>query len=122
MGTLDNWRKSSYSGFGDGNSCVEIANHRARVAVRDSKDPAHGTLTFPIGAFAPFVEALKWRKSSYSGGGDGNGCVEIANSRTRIAVRDSKTPARAPLTFPTGAVAPFIESGKSPIRHATSGP
>jgi hypothetical protein len=61
-----------------------------------------------------------WRKSSYSGGGDGNGCVEIANSRTRIAVRDSKTPARATLTFPTGAFTPFIESLKSPTHNARS--
>jgi hypothetical protein len=37
-----------------------------------------------------------WRKSSYSGADDGNDCVEIANSPTHIAIRDSKTPARAP--------------------------
>ncbi|MGW0819714.1 DUF397 domain-containing protein [Streptomyces sp. NPDC002845] len=59
MDTPDNWRKSSHSGPGDGNSCVEIANNRARVGIRDSKDPASGTLTFPTGAFSPFVEALK---------------------------------------------------------------
>ncbi|WP_330288585.1 DUF397 domain-containing protein [Streptomyces sp. NBC_00576] len=58
-----------------------------------------------------------WRKSSYSGGGDGNGCVEIANSRARIAVRDSKIPDRASLTFPTGAFAPFVEALKSPAAH-----
>lgn len=61
-----------------------------------------------------------WRKSSYSGGGDGNGCLEIANSRTHIAVRDSKTPARATLTFPAGAFASFVESVKSPIGNASS--
>ncbi|MES5824436.1 DUF397 domain-containing protein [Streptomyces sp. RG80] len=27
-----NWRKSSYSGPGDGDSCVEIANHRTLIA------------------------------------------------------------------------------------------
>ncbi|NEC92156.1 DUF397 domain-containing protein [Streptomyces sp. SID12501] len=59
MTTLGAWRKSSYSSFGDGDSCVEIADHRARVAVRDSKDPAYGTLTFPTVAFAPFVESVK---------------------------------------------------------------
>lgn len=63
-----------------------------------------------------------WRKSSYSGSGDGNACLEIANSRTHIAVRDSKTPARATLTFPTGAFASFVESVKSPIRKARSAP
>ncbi|MFD4555764.1 DUF397 domain-containing protein, partial [Streptomyces sp. NPDC058469] len=51
-----------------------------------------------------------WRKSSYSGPDDGNNCVEIANSPTHIAVRDSKTPARATLTFPTPTFTAFIEA------------
>ncbi len=58
MDTLGNWRKSSYSGGGDGNSCVEIANLRTHIAVRDSKAPARATLTFPAEAFTRFVEAL----------------------------------------------------------------
>jgi hypothetical protein len=34
----------------------------------------------------------KWRKSSYSGGNEGN-CVEVAHNQTgAIAVRDSKSP------------------------------
>ncbi|MGA5331755.1 DUF397 domain-containing protein [Streptomyces cellulosae] len=40
-----------------------------------------------------------WRKSSCSGGGDGNNCVEIAGSPTHAAVRDSKAPNRGILTF-----------------------
>jgi hypothetical protein len=43
------WRKSSYSGTGDpGNGdCVELARiSTARVAIRDSKNPAAGALTF----------------------------------------------------------------------------
>ncbi|MCX4908149.1 DUF397 domain-containing protein [Streptomyces sp. NBC_00878] len=59
MATPDNWRKSSHSGAGDGNSCVEIANSPTHIAIRDSKTPAARTLTFPTGAFAPFIEALK---------------------------------------------------------------
>ncbi|MGW2722757.1 DUF397 domain-containing protein [Streptomyces sp. NPDC001492] len=59
MDTLDNWRKSSHSGAGDGDSCVEIANNRTQVAIRDSKNPAYGTLTFPTGAFSTFLTALK---------------------------------------------------------------
>ncbi|MEV5527699.1 DUF397 domain-containing protein [Streptomyces prunicolor] len=51
-----------------------------------------------------------WRKSSYSGPDDGNNCVEIASSRTHIAVRDSKTPARATLTFPTPTFTAFVEA------------
>ncbi|WP_329340592.1 DUF397 domain-containing protein [Streptomyces sp. NBC_01352] len=59
MTTPENWRKSSYSGSGDGNACVEIASDFARVAIRDSKNPAYGTLLFPTEAFATFVDALK---------------------------------------------------------------
>ncbi len=54
-----------------------------------------------------------WRKSSYSDGGDGNDCVEIAHSPTHTAIRDSKTPARATLAFPTEAFTPFITALKS---------
>ena len=56
---MDTWRKSSYSGPGDGDSCVEIANSPTRISVRDSKDPAAGTLAFPPASFVSFVEALK---------------------------------------------------------------
>ncbi|WP_129306877.1 DUF397 domain-containing protein [Streptomyces sp. L2] len=59
MDNVDQWRKSSYSGGGDGNACVEIAHRRSHVAVRDSKAPARATLTFPSGAFVPFLDALK---------------------------------------------------------------
>jgi hypothetical protein len=59
MRTPDTWRKSSYSGGGQGDACVEIANRRPRIAIRDSKAPARATLSFPAGAFATFIEALK---------------------------------------------------------------
>ncbi|MFE6287587.1 DUF397 domain-containing protein [Streptomyces sp. NPDC057877] len=59
MTTLDNWRKSSYSAGGDGNNCIEIANSTTHVAVRDSKAPADGILTFPTAAFTPFLDTLK---------------------------------------------------------------
>ncbi|MET9778489.1 DUF397 domain-containing protein [Streptomyces sp. NPDC006367] len=52
------WRKSSYSGGGEGNACVEVAR-RHRTAVRDSKDPSRGALSFPAPVFAAFVGALK---------------------------------------------------------------
>ncbi|MFF3845084.1 DUF397 domain-containing protein [Streptomyces sp. NPDC002328] len=53
------WKKSSYSGGGEGNACVEIAHHHPQVAVRDSKTPTHPTLTFPAPTFTAFIEALK---------------------------------------------------------------
>lgn len=59
MNTPDNWRKSTYSGSGDGNACVEIANLHTRVAIRDSKAPANGTLSIPVGLFTAFISNLK---------------------------------------------------------------
>lgn len=59
MFTPDDWRKSSYSGGGQGAACVEVADRRAHIAVRDTKDRTNATLTFPTTAFAPFLEALK---------------------------------------------------------------
>ncbi|WP_345040381.1 DUF397 domain-containing protein [Streptomyces sannanensis] len=53
-----------------------------------------------------------WQKSSYSGGGQGDACVEVAHRHTHIAIRDSKAPARAALSFPTGAFTTFIEALK----------
>ncbi|MFE9169427.1 DUF397 domain-containing protein [Streptomyces kebangsaanensis] len=69
MTTPDNWRKSSYSGSGDGNACVEIANSPTHTAIRDSKAPARATLTFPAGAFTAFIEALKNDAYSVTGSG-----------------------------------------------------
>jgi hypothetical protein len=59
MNPMETWRKSSYSGPGDGNECVEIATSPTHIAVRDSKAPARATLTFPAGAFGAFLETLK---------------------------------------------------------------
>jgi hypothetical protein len=58
-----------------------------------------------------------WRKSSYSGPDDGNACVEIANSTTQVAIRDSKAPARVPLTFPADAFTAFVEALKKPTEE-----
>lgn len=55
----DNWQRSTFSGGGEGNNCVEIANRHTRIAIRDSKAPADGTLSFPTAAFTAFVDALK---------------------------------------------------------------
>ncbi|KQW17495.1 DUF397 domain-containing protein [Streptomyces sp. Root369] len=59
MSTRENWRKSSYSGGGDGNACVEIATHPSHIAIRDSKTPTGATLAFPPGTFTAFLEGLK---------------------------------------------------------------
>jgi hypothetical protein len=59
MTTPDAWQKSSFSGGGQGDACVEIANLRTRVAIRDSKDPAQGTLSFHADTFTAFISNLK---------------------------------------------------------------
>ncbi|MER7638052.1 DUF397 domain-containing protein [Streptomyces sp. NPDC126522] len=52
------WRKSSYSNS-DGGNCVEVAPNLPLVPVRDSKNPAHGTLLFGVDAWAEFVGSVK---------------------------------------------------------------
>ena len=59
------WRKSSYSGSGNG-GCIEVA----------------------------------WRKSSYSGGNGTGNCVEVAMTTEAVGVRDSKHGTGPTLTFP----------------------
>ncbi|QIY97738.1 DUF397 domain-containing protein [Streptomyces sp. S1D4-11] len=64
MTTHDVWQKSSLSGGGQGDACVEIANRRTHIAIRDSKTPARATLTIPTGAFTTFIDALKTTHST----------------------------------------------------------
>ncbi|MFJ3797106.1 DUF397 domain-containing protein [Streptomyces sp. NPDC090088] len=59
MANPGTWRKSSFSGGGQGDACVEVAHRPTRISIRDSKDPTGATLTFPTSAFAPFLAALK---------------------------------------------------------------
>ncbi len=52
------WRKSSYSNTGA--NCVEVAQTRSgKVAVRDSKDPDGGVLTFSLDDWKAFVAKIK---------------------------------------------------------------
>lgn len=59
MITPGTWQKSSFSGGGQGDACVEVAHRHPHIAVRDSKTPARATLAFPAPSFTAFVEALK---------------------------------------------------------------
>ncbi|MDT0403344.1 DUF397 domain-containing protein [Streptomyces edwardsiae] len=51
---------------------------------------------------------LAWFKSSYSGGNDGNSCVELALTLGTVHVRDSKDTAGPRLAFAPGAWARFV--------------
>lgn len=44
--------------------------------------------------------ALEWRKSSYSGGGSNDSCVEVAVRPEVVGVRDSKNTDGPRLAFP----------------------
>ncbi len=52
---------------------------------------------------------LRWRKSSYSSGGEGN-CVEVAALAQRVVVRDSKNPEGPILVVPPAEWAAFLGS------------
>ncbi len=58
------WQKSSYSGSGDGNSCVELssAHTPGAIALRESDDPTAVLLTRP----AQLVTLLRHLKSGAS--------------------------------------------------------
>ncbi|MGV9278467.1 DUF397 domain-containing protein [Streptomyces griseosporeus] len=49
-----------------------------------------------------------WFKSSYSGGTDGESCVEIARTPGRVHIRDSKNTSGPRLTLTPEAWADFV--------------
>jgi hypothetical protein len=52
------WRKSSFSG-GGGSNCVEIADARQAIAVRDSKDTSGPVLVLGQRAWRQFAAKVK---------------------------------------------------------------
>jgi hypothetical protein len=56
--TTTSWRKSSYSNSGA--NCVEVAETRSgMVAVRDSRNPDDGALTFSPDEWQAFVAKVR---------------------------------------------------------------
>jgi len=53
-----------------------------------------------------------WRKSSYSGGNNGD-CVEVACAPTARAFRDSKNPDGGALLVEVGAAVGFLAAAKA---------
>ena len=51
------WRKARYSiACGD---CIEVASAERHVAVRDSKDPDGGRISYPTSSWRSFVAKIK---------------------------------------------------------------
>ncbi|QFG24491.1 DUF397 domain-containing protein [Actinomadura sp. WMMB 499] len=53
------WRKSSYSGAGGTDNCIELARITEAVGIRDSKDPDGGHLALGHAAFADLLTRVK---------------------------------------------------------------
>jgi hypothetical protein len=51
------WRKSRYSNASGNGNCVEVARLASAVAVRDSKAPTAGLLTFSSSTWHAFLTA-----------------------------------------------------------------
>lgn len=58
MTTPDNWQKSSFSGSGDGNNCLELAGTPTTFHLRESDTPATILTTTPT-ALALLLEAIR---------------------------------------------------------------
>lgn len=53
------WRKSSHSGGGSDDACVELARLSGSVGVRDSKDPHCGHLGLTLPEFSVLITRIK---------------------------------------------------------------
>ncbi|MEV5127477.1 DUF397 domain-containing protein [Streptomyces decoyicus] len=61
----------------------------------------------------PDLSTARWRKSSYSGGGQGDECVEVCDDFPgTVPVRDSKNTTGPVLLLDGAAWQPFIDSVK----------
>jgi hypothetical protein len=61
----------------------------------------------------------RWQKSTFSDGGDGNTCVELAATPTTLHLRESDTP-DAELTTTTAPLAHLIRGVKAGLFRTTS--
>lgn len=56
---MTRWRKSSHSGGGNDDACVEVAELGVCIGVRDSKDPDGPRLGFSARDFGGLVARIK---------------------------------------------------------------
>lgn len=55
------WVRSSYSGAGTGNNCIEVQCTGSPILIRDSKLPDSPVFTLPPSSFAQLTTSLKHR-------------------------------------------------------------
>jgi hypothetical protein len=65
------------------------------------------------------TQALRWQKSTFSGGGDGNTCVEIATHADQVRLRESDVPSTELITS-SAQLAHLIRGVKSGLFDATA--
>ncbi|TGA91587.1 DUF397 domain-containing protein [Streptomyces sp. MZ04] len=67
--------------------------------------------------------AKTWQKSSFSGGGVGNDCVELATTSSHIHLRESEAPTTR-LTTALAALANLLQAVKAnaPLNTPAGGP
>ena len=56
---MTTWRKSSYTGAGGTDNCVEVAHLADAVGIRDSKAPDAGHIPLAPSAFADLLTRVK---------------------------------------------------------------
>ncbi|MBE1530807.1 DUF397 domain-containing protein [Actinomadura algeriensis] len=56
---MTTWRKSSYTGAGGTDNCVELAHLADAVGIRDSKAPEIGHLSLAPSVFADLLARVK---------------------------------------------------------------
>ncbi|GIG70485.1 DUF397 domain-containing protein [Phytomonospora endophytica] len=57
--TTSPWKKSTRSGAGSGNQCVELRLNNGSPEIRDTKDRNGSTLLVDAGSFQGFLAELK---------------------------------------------------------------
>ncbi|MFI6937029.1 DUF397 domain-containing protein [Streptomyces sp. NPDC050287] len=65
------------------------------------------------------AQAVQWQKSSFSEGGDGNTCVELAAAPTTLHLRESDTPDTELITT-TAPLANLIRGVKAGLFRTAS--
>lgn len=58
------------------------------------------------------MEGKRWRKSTYSNGGEAN-CVELARNEQGLLARDSKAPFSGMLSFTDESASAFLSAVKA---------